>query len=76
MHAVGELLPCQVVLLLALIYIILLIQLLAKPTARIFNIDLVLPIIFVISVVVITPVLINDLLLFVPLVLLERAILT
>lgn len=76
MHAVGELLPCQVVLLLALIYIILLIQLLAKPTARILNIDFVLPIIFVISVVVITPVLINDLLLFVPLVLLERAILT
>ena len=76
MHAVGELLPCQVVLLLALIYIILLIQLLAKPTARILNIDLVLPIIFVISVVVITPVLINDLLLFVSLVLLKRAILT
>ena len=61
--------------LLALFNIILPIQFHAKPTARILNIDLDLPIIFVISVVVITPVLIIDLFLLVPLVLLERAIL-
>ena len=76
MHAVRKL-SCQVALLPTIdarIYIDWLIQLFAESTARILILDLVSPTIFVISVVVITVILINDLFLPVPMVLLERAI--